>query len=292
MGFGFRHERKSNLNSESPERKGYPDFKAALILCGLLLCLQALWGAFQNLILDPLTTDQTTSFFTVFGQFLSFAVVIFIGIKKSGESLFRIFKIRKISIELWVWIFLSSLGLIVISSEIDNVFNHILPMPVSFRIMIQTIVMNENPLLAASIIVLVPAFTEELLFRGVILNGFQKNYFDKKAVILSALLFGIVHLNPWQFLTAFIFGTYLGWIITKTSSILPCIFLHFLNNFLFFLIMRYNIIPIKGFNVSYNLPVTFQPIWLDITGILLFVISILFIHRRVCIPPKIFLKKT
>ncbi len=71
---------------------------------------------------------------------------------------------------------------------------------------------------------------EELIFRGVVLQGFLKKYSPVKAIILSAVIFGIAHLNPWQFVAAFIIGTFIGWVYYNTRSIVPCILIHFLNN--------------------------------------------------------------
>lgn len=41
-----------------------------------------------------------------------------------------------------------------------------------------------------------------------------------------ALLFGLVHLNPWQFVTGFIVGIFSGWVYYKTRSLLPSIIIH------------------------------------------------------------------
>ena len=45
---------------------------------------------------------------------------------------------------------------------------------------------------------------EEMLFRGVILRGFLRQYSRTFAILWSAALFGIAHLNLYQFVTAFV----------------------------------------------------------------------------------------
>lgn len=50
------------------------------------------------------------------------------------------------------------------------------------------------------------------------------------SIVMSALLFGIVHGNLAQFIHATLLGILLGWIYYNTKSILPGVFLHFLNN--------------------------------------------------------------
>lgn len=71
---------------------------------------------------------------------------------------------------------------------------------------------------------------EELIFRGLILKGLLERYPAKKAIIWSAIIFGVIHLNPWQFVPAFVIGLFIGWIYWKTKSIWPGVFIHFVNN--------------------------------------------------------------
>ncbi len=71
---------------------------------------------------------------------------------------------------------------------------------------------------------------EELIFRGVILKGFLKKYEPQKAILWSAAIFGVAHLNPWQFVAAFSIGIVIGYMYWKTQSIWPGIFIHFINN--------------------------------------------------------------
>ncbi len=71
---------------------------------------------------------------------------------------------------------------------------------------------------------------EELIFRGIILKAFLKKYEPLKAIMWSAIIFGIAHMNPWQFIPAWLIGIFIGWIYWKTQSIWPGIIIHFINN--------------------------------------------------------------
>lgn len=77
---------------------------------------------------------------------------------------------------------------------------------------------------------------EELLFRGIILNGLLNKYKNssKKAIIYSAMAFGLVHLNIPQGINAFIGGIILGFIYCYTKSMKLSIFAHFINNLITF----------------------------------------------------------
>ena len=75
-------------------------------------------------------------------------------------------------------------------------------------------------------------FFEELLYRGIILNGLINRYSRKKAIIYSALIFGIAHLNFPQGINAFLLGLIIGTVYYYTRSIYLCMIMHFANNFL------------------------------------------------------------
>lgn len=76
-----------------------------------------------------------------------------------------------------------------------------------------------------------PVF-EELIFRGIILDGFLKRYGPTIAIISSAIMFGFMHMNVVQALGAMFMGVLLGWFYWQTRSLFICIFIHALNNFL------------------------------------------------------------
>lgn len=76
----------------------------------------------------------------------------------------------------------------------------------------------------------VPAVTEELMFRGVILNSLNK-YNRFAAILISALLFAIFHGNIPQFIFTLALGVYWGFVFSKTKSLGLCMLMHFAVNF-------------------------------------------------------------
>ena len=80
------------------------------------------------------------------------------------------------------------------------------------------------------LIVILPPILEELLFRGVILDGLLKNMSSRLAILISSALFGVIHMNPLQFVTAFILGLLIGWVYQKTRSLLACMIMHATTN--------------------------------------------------------------
>ena len=59
------------------------------------------------------------------------------------------------------------------------------------------------------------------------------------AIFWSALIFAVIHLNPFQAVPAFLLGILMGWVYYKTGSLKLTILMHFTNNLLSMLISWY-----------------------------------------------------
>ena len=88
-------------------------------------------------------------------------------------------------------------------------------------------------------VAVIAPIVEELIFRGLILQGLRRNYNAVVSVFISALLFALFHLNPWQFPATFILGLLLGWIVLRTHSLILSILGHSINNLLVLLSITY-----------------------------------------------------
>ena len=72
---------------------------------------------------------------------------------------------------------------------------------------------------------------EEICFRGLILDGLLKTRCRPwLAILISALLFALLHGLGANFVTAMLFGILVGWLYWRTSSIIPGIIIHITNN--------------------------------------------------------------
>ena len=77
---------------------------------------------------------------------------------------------------------------------------------------------------------ILPALSEEIFFRGVLLKGLNKIK-PVYAVLLVSLVFGLYHMSLSKFVYQFIFGASLCVLYMATESLLSCIVAHFINNF-------------------------------------------------------------
>ena len=78
--------------------------------------------------------------------------------------------------------------------------------------------------------VIIAPIAEELMFRGYLLDSIRKIHGDWFAVVISALLFGIVHFEPYTVGMAAIGGLIYGYVRVKTGSLWPSIIGHMIWN--------------------------------------------------------------
>ena len=166
---------------------------------------------------------------------------------------------------MWLSVGVSILGLGVILIELYRVVITFLPMPEGYQDLFHQSFGKQTSYLSAFFVgVLVAPFTEEVIFRGIVLRGLLAHGSQNRAIIWSALIFGIIHQNPWQFPSAFILGIVFAYWVIQTGSLWPAILGHALNNFLSVTFLHFDI---PGFPVfeDFNV-VVHNPWWLNVCG--------------------------
>ena len=90
--------------------------------------------------------------------------------------------------------------------------------------------LSVSPLVLMFVIGFFGPFCEEFTFRGIIYHGLSKSGRTLAAILVSALFFGLMHMNLNQFSYAFILGLAFGLINEATGSIFPSLIMHILIN--------------------------------------------------------------
>lgn len=87
------------------------------------------------------------------------------------------------------------------------------------------------PFLADLLSLLVSApIGEELIMRGLVLQGLLQRYGPVSAVVLSSTIFGVFHGNTVQAINTFMGGCVLGWVFVETRSLRVTILMHACHN--------------------------------------------------------------
>lgn len=203
------------------DKKPYREFtigSAFLVL--LIICLATIPAAILQIMLNHLPISTSWS------MLITYAIPFVIGlpiIKLIWRSIS--FKFGKFNAKqtLIAVVIVFAIGII---GEALVLF---IPMPDKIAALFDVVLQKNFPTFLC--VCIIAPFLEEMVFRGAILGGMLNSGIDaRKAIIMSALVFAIIHLNPWQGIPAFAAGLFFGWIYQQTQSLWPCIIMHFTNN--------------------------------------------------------------
>lgn len=127
----------------------------------------------------------------------------------------------------------------ILVSLISQVINSIFPFPPEYLENLSKLFKLDAPLWQMLLIIAVaPGICEEILFRGFMIR-FYERYGVTVAIIASALLFAIFHLDPFRFLPVLLLGILLGYLTLRSGSIVNSMLSHAVNNSLALLMVTF-----------------------------------------------------
>lgn len=103
------------------------------------------------------------------------------------------------------------LGTVGLLFGVISPISSLIPMPESIKAVLRSALGDTGPFTFVCFVVAAPVL-EELIFRGIMLDGLLRRYGSLKSILISSFMFGLVHLNPWQFVTGFVLGCFMGWV--------------------------------------------------------------------------------
>ena len=195
----------------------------------------AIIGVVKNMSFDYFTNNNFALLYAM-QMVLPFLFIWLMGYNRSREPFAESVKIDKPHIGKFNFI---TLVIVLIVATFATMllldpFNEIFEMPDIFKDMFKNA--GNNPIDTLIGVAILAPLCEEFILRGTIERGLLATYRSKKsgplkAILWSAFLFALIHLNPWQAVAAFALGCLIGWVYYRTHSIWAAIFIHFVNNF-------------------------------------------------------------
>lgn len=199
--------------------KGEPTVFDALIVFTLTLA----WILYANVL-----NDASPAFMILFSVSLV-ALPLALSIRRK-YSLLRVFSISKPGVKnltggviLWAGSYVGINGFLAFLAEF---------FPELLRDATKNLpLLREGPLwLTLLSVALFPAVCEELLCRGFILSSLRSQAGKWPTLLLSSLLFSIMHFDPLRLPFVFILGVALAWAVWETGSLFVSILMHLLHN--------------------------------------------------------------
>lgn len=246
--------------------KAYPNLKQTiwllflLMLAFVVLALAAAIAGWQFEDDFALGTLSLVSFAVILGY-------VYRRTDLNWEYVWRLFN-RDFDLRVWPCVAISVVGLGMLDSELMKVVIRIVPMPEWMQEVYRSGILSRTSFLSALFgAVLVAPLGEELLFRGIILSGLLANYTRIHAIVWSAVLFGMLHLDLWHLVPIILSGLVLAWWVIRTGSLLPALFGHALNNLIAVAILHFYT---RHLDISGDInEVAFNPWWWSVSGVAL-----------------------
>jgi len=155
-------------------------------------------------------------------------------------------RITGISIGTAIGAALVSISGILLTGELVAIQNEIVPIPPEYLEMMRelfTLPGDVHWTYSAFVFGISPAICEELLFRGILLQGALGKVSPSWAVLITGLLFGLFHLDPYRFVGTTVLGFIMAYVALRASSLLASMVYHAANNLMILLAM--NAAPLK-----------------------------------------------
>ena len=189
---------------------------------------------------------------------------------------------KKVNIKYILWAIFIGISCVVFFSSISNLFDHLLEI-IGFNPDDNINVRTDNiGFLFLNIFMLgcLPAVFEDLVFRGIIFNGFKSENSTKFAIIMSSILFALMHGSLQQTFYQLIIGLVLALVMHFTENIIYPIITHFTNNAIIIITHFFTTRAGIDFNQDWTFTSIFISILLAVLGVIFFYVMFKYITNK------------
>lgn len=224
----------------------HPVTFALLALIGIFILYQLVGGVI-TLVLFGLDFDddnvQLIRLATMIGQIVFLLIPTLILIRFQTKNILSFVRMRPISLS---EVFFIIVGVFAAQQFLQGylVFQEMIPIPEAIQPIVEDLQQSIERMYRALVMVhtipemlfvifvvaLVPAFSEEFLFRGLVQRNFEYSFGLAGGAVVAGIIFALYHLNPFTLVPLMALGIVFGLLVYKTGSIVAAILAHFMNN--------------------------------------------------------------
>ena len=215
----------SSLKSQRKSKSGFFNtFNGAVYFSLALVALYYLGTKWQmaDLVEGLIKTQMYIIFLPVF--------VILAFLKVKGSEARKLLRVKAPKPKELLLVPLIAVSAAVTVSIVAQLINQVFPFPQDYLEGLGKLFNLDVPIWQMFLVIAVmPGICEELMFRGFLIRFFEKGKFWQP-VIISALLFALFHLDPFRFIPVLILGILLGYLSSRSGSIINSMLSHTINN--------------------------------------------------------------
>jgi len=201
----------------------------ALCVVFYTMIFAASWalGALQPLVLQSKDFSLDAFSAILVPQILAWLVTILLGLQWAKSTYREACPVTRFPLRIVLALLVASFGATILLLDLAVQ----IPMPEEYvKSMIEARAQSSSLAIFLPLVIVAP-IAEEMFFRGLLFRGYLQRYSVTKAVWVSAIVFAVFHLNPWQAIVALPLGLWFAWLVLRTGSIVPGILCHAMVNF-------------------------------------------------------------
>jgi len=189
-----------------------------------------------QMLMQTMQGEDFLTNLTVIATAVSAVIAVFFywllwGRKRTAEDK-RYFHEKVLKGKNFLMISIATVGLYFLAILISNIIGIVSPDTMEEYNEMMNMALGGNIFMVLLATIILAPISEECIMRGMIFQNLRKYFSVPAAIVIQAVIFGIFHMNWVQGLYVLPVGLALGFVAAKSRSVLPCIFMHMLNNFM------------------------------------------------------------
>lgn len=163
---------------------------------------------------------------------LVFSIWYYVGFYRKSKKTGEYVSVKPKMLNVKSLCFIVSISIVVLSLTIvfSNVACSLMPGIKEWVNNTLSLALGGNEIIGIIVACILAPIGEEVLLRGMVMNYARKAYGMVGCIVLTAILFSVIHMNPIQGLYVIPMSVLWGYVGYKYKSVVPCIILHMIEN--------------------------------------------------------------
>ena len=232
----FNNDKKRSYDKNDSANTFLAGLLVPIVVSFALIILIAIVASMLNMTTDDMTTNPVIIAITTLCAQFAFILIVWVYNKKKNIEFKKAIKFKKVNVWLCVGAVVTSVAFLFLSSNLVTCVDALLRLTGYSKSSAMPFDMSNVGWVIFSIfgLALLPAFFEEVLFRGMVLGGLidKKSSLKRKILMLviASVAFACIHQSCQQFFYPFVCGMVFGAVYLFSGNIWYSMLMHFAGN--------------------------------------------------------------
>lgn len=232
----FNNDRKKSYDKNDSANTFLAGLLAPIVVSFALVILIGIVAGFLRMTTDDISNNPIITAVSTLCAQITFILIVWIYNKKKNVEFKKAIKFKKVNVWLCVGAVITSIAFLFLSANLVTCVDALLRLTGYSKSSAMPFDMTNIGWVIFSVfgLALLPAFFEEVLFRGMTLGGLidKKSSLKRKilSLVIASLVFACIHQSCQQFFYPFICGMVFGAVYLFSGNIWYSMIMHFAGN--------------------------------------------------------------